>query len=232
MAILITLIIVTILIIIVTYNRFVFRMIAAEPDITKIPTSSKSLSFTFSQPVRSIGKTTINNKIIYPVIKENTVQLPLISLGLKDGDTVRIVIENILSTEFNNKIDSFTKVGTVKYVDFSGLSEQEQKKAIDSSNSGQSDDPFMQSVFPILDEQYRYQIDATTSVIDSSMSVIITFLSEIPDYDNGGKITQLPDETAEEYRKSALDTIRKRGGNPDKYTITYSNNYLNNKYKK
>lgn len=213
-----------------TYDRLVFRLTTTSPDLDRVATSSSKIIFRFSQPIKSVETVTINNTVVNQTVNGKEITIPLALGVLSKDEVLDISMKNIESEQFNNKIDQIDRQVIVKYIEFDELSDEQRKISIQESNSGQVDDPFMDNAFPLLDEKYRFQIDANTAGFTDTVNVTITFLDEAPDYDNGGKVTQLPNDTAEEYRKSAFELIRRHKGDPDHYDITYSNDYLNNKY--
>lgn len=195
----------------------------------KFADSSVQINFHFSQPIESVGGVLINNREVGNVdVGGSTVKVP-IDIELEKGITYSIEIRSIKSKWFWNEIDLIKSSFTPQYIEFNKLSPDEQKDQIDSSNSGQVDDPFIDSnVFPIFND--RWQIDAT--VVNDSRSVILNviFFEEVPDYDNGGVVKKVSDGVAERYRQEVLNEIKKRGANPKDYTIIYANEYLYEKY--
>ena len=222
--------IVFIIITFVAVDKLIFRQTNSDPNLSSVATSSVSLQLFFSQPIKSIGKVTIANATIDgSSVEGSSILIPLNSIDLKEDTTYMVTVNSIQSEWFNNKITTLTKSFKAKYVDYNQLSDSQKKKSVDQSNSYQIDDPFLNNYFPIMGPDYTYQIEALNTE-DNSIQVTITFFDEVPDYDNGGKITQLPNDIAEKYREEALKKIRDSGGDPDKYVITYSNDYLNQKY--
>jgi len=214
----------------IAYDKLVFRLTSTSPNLDQVATSSNTIIFRFSQPIKSVESVSVKNTVVNQSIDNSEITIPLSQGVLSKDEVLDISIKGIESKQFNNRIDRIDRSVTVKYIEFNELSDEQKKLSIQQSNSGQVDDPFLDNAFPLLDEQYRYQIDANTAGFTRTINVTITFLDEAPDYDNGGKITQLPNDVAEEYRKSALEMIRRYKGDPDHYDITYSNNYLNEKY--
>lgn len=212
-------------------DKLVFRLTHTTPALSNIATSSVSIKLSFSQPISSVGGITINNRKISDVfLDQGNIIIPLSSLVLVAETNYQLLVSDIQSAWFNNRIDKLSKTLTVKYIDFNQLSSDERKAQVDNSNSGQIDDPFLTNSFPIIDKDYRYQIEATNLGDRKNISLYVTFFDEVPNYDQGGKVNQLSNSVAEEYRKDVFKTIREYKGDPDKYIITYSNLYLNSKY--
>lgn len=213
----------------ICFDNLVFRVKSFSPSLDKMPDSATELRVHFSQPVKSIGSVALNDTVIKPVIKDKVVIIP-IGRALEADSQYSLVLEDIQSKWFDNSIDSINKQFTPEYVPYDKLSTEEKEAQIEQSNSGQVDDAFISNnVFPIYNE--RWQIDATVNTEDRSAFLNVKFFKEVPNYDNGGEVTRVSNETAEKYRKEVLDEIKKRGGNPSDYLIIYDNPYLSDKYR-
>ena len=211
------------------FDKLTFRYMNSNPALDSVATSSLALRLSFSQPLQSTDQVFIDNEIVNDTsIDGSTLVVSLENLKLIDGQTYSLKIRHLSSKWFNFKINEINRVFTVEYVEYNQLSDEQKKDQVSRSNSGQISDPFLNNQFPLLDNSLVYQIEANTT--NGTINVFITFYDEVPDYDNGGLSIQLPDDKAEEYRKKAIQTIRDNNGDPDKYNITYSNNYLNSKY--
>lgn len=212
-------------------DKLIFRQTSTDPDLNNVPTSATSIRIYFSQPIKSVGDVYINSNAIGDYSLEGSVlDISLQGTTLVEDNEYEITINDITSQWFNQKIDTVTKSFTVKYVDFNEQSTQQKKDQVDKSNSGQINDPFLNNPFPIVDDKNRYMIDIVNTGNTDTVQVSLTFLEEVPDYDNGGAVSQISDDQAELYRKSAFEKIKQLGGTPDNYIFLYSNRYLSDKY--
>lgn len=222
---------VTLTLLFVLYDNLHFRLKDTSPSLKNVATSSVEIRFHFSQPIKSVKSITFNDSDVTSsvLIDNKTVTVP-IDISLSKSSTYKIVLKSIDSEWFSNKIDTVERSFTPKYIDFNKLSDEEQKAQIDASNSGQVDDKFVdENVFPIFND--RWQIEATVIPTDRVTVLQVSFLEEIPDYDNGGVIEQVSDDTADKYEQEIHAEIKKRGGNPNDYSIVYkTNKYLSDKY--
>lgn len=218
-----------IVVFIVVYSMFPFRLKSISPPLNSVATSSISLDFTFSQPIESVGEVLIDGAVVHnTVIDKSTVKISLLETELVKNIGYDIELNNIKSQWFESSIEELEFTFTPQYIDFNQLSVDEQKRQIQHSNSGQINDPFLNNVFPIITKDYQIEVvntgDGETFYID------VTFLVEVPDYDKGGVSKQISNDLAEKYRNEVIDVIRKNKGTPEDYVIIYSNNYLNDKY--
>ena len=215
----------------VAYDNLFFRLKSTSPSLDNVATSSVEIKYYFSQPIKSIKSVVFNGTDITNdvIINDKTVTIPF-NKSLASDSPYKIDIMSVESSWFGNKISSIEREFTAKYVDFNKLSDAEQKAQVDASNSGQIDDKFIdKNTFPIFNKYW--QIDATVIGSDKTAVLNIEFFEEIPDYDNGGSIKQVPNDVADKYRQEVLNEIKKRGGSPDNYIIVYkTNKYLYEKY--
>lgn len=216
------------------YDNLVFRLKSTDPRPEQVATTASYVDFNFSQPIKQIGSATITTK------ENTTTQGTTIN-----GRTVRVQLPNPLTANqvyvihlkqvqsqwLNNSIADLPYTFTPTYQDFNTLSPDQQKASVDKSNSGQIDDPFLNNYFPLRDPDGNFMIEAVNEGDGKTISVDITFLAEVYSPDTGTK-AQLPADQAEALRTKALQMIKDNHGNPDKYLIRYSNDYLNQKYSK
>ena len=86
-------------------DKLIFRQTGSDPSLNNIATSSTSLKLSFSQPLESVGKVSIDDTIINSItIDGSTINIPFQNIELTDGITYRLDIEDIHSKWFNNKI--------------------------------------------------------------------------------------------------------------------------------
>lgn len=213
------------------YDNLTFRAKSTSPDMRNMPTSTAYIEVSFSQPIKSIESVSLNDDV---VPKDNiSLHGKNIKINVDDGILEEDVnyslkLSGIRSGWFNNSIDNLSYDFVPHYVDYDSLSSDQRSALSNKSSSGQIDDPFLNNSFPIITDDY--QIEAKNAGDGKTIYVYVTFLKEIPDYDNGGTLKQLPNSEADSLRDKALDTIKQNKGNPQKYKIIYSNKYLNDKY--
>ncbi len=222
------LLLLAIIVLYVCYDNLVFRLKSTTPSLDAVADSSTEIRYHFSQPVKSIKLVSVNDIPVEPSIKERDVVIPL-NKTLESGSKYSVVMKGIQSEWFGLNIRTIERSFIPKYIDFNRLSDEERRNQVNKSNSGQVDDLFIsRSAFPIFNE--RWQIDATVDTSSRTAILNIKFFEEIPDYDHGGVVTRVSNETAEKYRREVLEKIKENGGNPEKYTIIYDNPYLYEKY--
>ncbi len=210
------------------YDNLMFRFKSTSPNLSSIATSSTYIDVCVSQPIETVGGVTLRSpsQALDVKIVGKCIRIPL--QDLKEGENYNIKIEGIESKWFDNKIPEISFDFTPRYIEFSRLPADQQKAQVDSSNSYQVDDPFLNNVFPIITDTFILDIkngdDGKTVFLD------VTILSEVPDYDNGGRITRVSNDKAEMIYAEVLKLVKDKGGSIDKYIVTYSNDYLNKKY--
>lgn len=211
------------------YDNLVFRFKSTSPDLSNVATSSTHLKVCVSQPIKTVGKVSFNNTPLDSsafTVEGKCIEIPFEDLSEEQTYTVKV--ERVESQWFTNKIFEISFSFTPRYIEFSRLSKDQQKAQIDSSNSNQIDDPFLNGMFPIITDTFVLEIenagDGKTVYLD------VSILSEIPDYDNGGKIARVSDSEAEKIHTDVVKLIKDKGGSIDRYVVTYSNEYLNKKY--
>lgn len=211
------------------FDNLVFRLKSTDPALDEVATSSITITLKYSQPIRSIGTVYIDNLPVNDItISGKSVTVSLSTIELLQDSVHNIKIDSVTSKWFGKSINNANYTLKATYVDFSNLSEEQQKIQTNKSDSNQSNDPFLNNVFPIVAD--NYQIESTKTVDDREIYLDVTFFDEVPDYDNGGKVTQLSDDVAEKYRTDVIQKIKSLSGSPEDYIITYSNLHLNTKY--
>jgi hypothetical protein len=222
--------ILSLMILYIAYDNLHFHVKSTSPDVNSVATSTIELQYHFSQPVKAVESVVINDTDVTSsvTINNKTINIPLSDLDSET--TYSVTLKAVQSEWFNAKINSTTDSFVPKYIDFKDLPDEQQQRQISASNSGQVDDPFVSdNVFPIFNQ--RWQIEATVIPSDRTTVLTVKFFSEVPDYDNGGAVTQVSNDTAEQYRNEVLAEIKERGGDPDDYRIIYqTNKYLYEKY--
>lgn len=214
----------------ILYEVLHFHVRSTTPSLNRVATATSEITYKLSQPIRSVGKVTFNSADITESIQIDGNELTLPIDELEKDRTYTVTISNLQSDWLNNQIITIDSEFTPEYVDFNDLSEDQQKAQVDNSHSGQVDDDFISdNNFPIFNR--RWQLEATVVNTDRTVILTVSFFEEVPDYDNGGAVSQVSNETAEQYRNEVLKEIKDRGGNPEDYTIVYkTNRYLNEKY--
>lgn len=217
----------TIIIGVVIYYSSTLRLESTDPPLDKVATSTSKIKFTFSQPLTSIESIKVDDTELSDIeINDNSALVSLNAISLVKDRDYTLTLTGVKS--INKEITNLTLKMTAKYVDFNELSDEQQKIQVDQSDSGQVNDPFLNNYFPIVRE--GFEVSRATTYGDGRVFVFIQLYGDMPDYDNGGELRQVPDELAETYRTQALELIEDSDGTPDKYIIEYSNTYLMSKY--
>ena len=216
---------------IATLTHFAFfRVLSTSPDINRLPTSTTFIDVSLSQPVESIEVIQINDTVINKEdikISGFTIRIN-VDEEFKEGEKYKLSVSGIESKWFNFMKTSYIKDFTPTIVDFSRLSKEQQKILTDKSNSNQSNDPFLNNKFPIARDNFTIEAskgDSTTQVF-----LHITLTKDIPDYDVSETPAPVTNSDAEKIRNEAFKLIESLGGKPNNYYITYSNQYLTDKY--
>lgn len=212
----------------ITYDKLVFRLKSTSPDTSQVATVSVFIKLNFSQPIKSVGKIELDSNPVDFTIDGSSVKVIL--PDLIEDKLYKLTFSDINSNWFNKKIPNKSISFTPIYKDYESLSDEQKNALISESSSGQINDPFLNNGFPILTDGFK--LDVSNLGDGKSIVVNVTFLKEIPDYDNGGRITQLSKSEADKLRDEVYKKIKSLNGSPDKYLIYYSNNYLNAKYNK
>ncbi|MGB3946303.1 MAG: hypothetical protein WBK76_05735 [Candidatus Saccharimonadales bacterium] len=212
----------------VLYDNLAFRLKSTSPSLSNVADSSTEIRLYFSQPVKSIGKVTFNEATITPRVNGKEVIVSFDRTLIKNAD-YSLVVKDVTSEWFDMKIQSIERSFTPKYVPYDKLPAEQKKVQVDNSNSGQVDDSFIsKNAFPVFNE--RWQIDAVVDTTVRTAILNVKFFEEIPNYDQGGVVTRVSNETAETYRREVLQKITDDGGDPANYTIVFDNPYLYEKY--
>lgn len=214
----------------ILYGILHFHVTSTTPNLSRVATSTSEITYTLSQPIESVETVLFSETDITGSVEIQDKRLTIPVEELEKDTEYTITINGLRSKWLNKQTISINSKFTPEYIDFSDLSKEQQKAQIDNSNSGQVDDPFISNnTFPIFNR--KWQIEATVVNSDRIAILTISFFEEVPDYDNGGKVKQVSNDMAEQYRREAFNEITKRGGDPDNYKIVYkTNRYLNEKY--
>lgn len=213
------------------YNVLIFRVSGTSPALSEVPSSSRLMKLTFTQPVRSIEGVEIGGKAITDEdisVDGNTVSIDIPSTSLEKDTLTSVRFSKATSAWFGLTVNDFVRQFTPRYIPFNKLSKEQQAAAVNASNSGQSNDPFLNNSFPIITDDFTIQ--ASKGYTSDVVFVSVTFSKDIPDYDTSNQPAGMTEAEAETLRSAALDTIRKYKGKPENYAISYSNEYLNEKY--
>lgn len=213
------------------YNVAVFRVFGLSPSPDNMPSSSRLIKIDFTQPIDSIEGVEVAGDIIENdqiSIKGRSVSINLRGDSFEEGKMTSIRFEKATSKWLGLTVTGYLQRFTPKYIPFNELSKEQQQAAVASSDSAQSNDPFLNNNFPIRTDDYS--IDASKDDTTSDVSVVVTFAKDIPDYDVSPNATGVSNEEAERLRDEVLRKIRELGGTPEKYSITYTNPYLSEQY--
>jgi hypothetical protein len=212
------------------YDLLVFRLKSTSPDVKSVATVSPFVKFSFSQPIKSVKEVSLTSGEVTRELDKSidgNVVTASFDTSLVEGQKYTLKITGITSKWFNNVIEQTTITFTPTYQDYDSLSEDQKRSLVSQSNSGQIDDPFLNNKFPIAGD--GFYVDASRESGTKDILVEVVILSEVFNYDTNSQVFVTNDK-AEEYYKKAMELIKKNKGVPEKYLITYSNPYLNQKY--
>jgi hypothetical protein len=208
----------------------IFRVLSTSPNFMSFPTSTTFIDISLSQPVESVKSVQLNNNTISPQnihISGFSVRIE-VNEDFQEGRSYQLSITGMKSKWLSFAEISYNREFTPTVVNFSQLSKEQQKILTDKSNSNQSNDPFLNNKFPIARDDFT--IEASKGDSTTQLFVHITLTKDIPDYDVSETPIGVTNSEAEKIRNEALKLIKLLGGTPDKYYITYSNQYLTDKY--
>ena len=214
----------------IAFDILSFRLKSTTPDRLAVATITPYVEFTFSQPIDSVREVTlvtgdstvelerdINDKTIKTKFEGTLVENAVYNLTLKD----------VRSKWFDGVIPEVTYTFVPTYRDFNTIPEEQRQELNRPSNSGQINDPFLNNQFPLATDEFY--VDVNRYEGEQKLNVEVVILAEVYSPDTGTQ-AQVSDEKAEELHTKALEFIKKHGGKPENYIISYSNAYLNKKY--
>lgn len=213
------------------YNVAIFRITSINPSLAEMPSSARLIRIDFTQPVKSVEGMEIAGQPIFDEsirIDGRTIFITVPSSGFEADSLTSIRFKTITSKWFGITTSNYLERFTPKYIPYSKLSNEQQAAMVQASDSNQSDDPFLNNKFPIWTDDYS--IEASKDTNSSDISVVINFSKDIPDYDVSSSVSGPTGGEAEQLRDAALATIKDKSGDPERYSITYSNVYLTEKY--
>lgn len=213
------------------YNFVFFRVSGVSPSLSNMPSSARLVRMEFTQPIKSVEGVELAGQPVFDEdikIEGRSLLITVPVSGFEADTLTSIRFTKVTSEWFGFTISNYLKRFTPTYIPFNELSKEQQTAMITASDSNQSDDPFLNNSFPIWTDDYS--IEASKDTDSSDISVVINFSKDIPDYDVSPSATGVTGEEAERLRDAALATIRDKGGDPEKYSITYGNVYLTEKY--
>ncbi len=215
------------------YNVAIFRITGIDPSLSEMPSSARLIRIDFTQPIKSVEGMEIAGQSVFDEsirIDGRTMYVTVPVSGFDADKLTSIRFKTVTSKWFGLTVSDYLKRFTPRYIEYNELSDEQQAAMIQASDSYQSDDPFLNNKFPIWTDDYS--IEASKDTNSSDISVVISFSDDIPDYDVSSSVSGPTGEEAERLRDAALQTIKDKGGDPEKYSITYSNTYLTEKYTK
>lgn len=194
-----------------------------------IPTSTPYIALSFNDEISSADSATFDAKNAEFTVSGNTITITRPDGVLENDRRYTIEIKGI-KTKRKQTSGTIQFSFTARYVAFDKQPEDIQKASIQKSDSGQVSDPFFLLPSPIgTTEGLPFFITTNTGQHVDKPYVEITFLAEVRDFSTGQK-PQVSDQRAEELYTQSLDYIRSLDGTPEKYTLHFSNEYLNQKY--
>lgn len=214
-----------------TYDSLFLRVAASTPKSQAVPNTAQYIKLHFNDRITSIGGITFGDTKARYDIDGTTITVYRPGDILETDKSYRITLRDI-QTQRKKAPAELVFSFRAKYIPFSDQPEEIQNTSTGASDSGQVNDPFFLLPNPIgATEDLPFYITTYAGQHVESPYVEVTFLSEVRDFDTG-KRQQVSHEEAEQLYSQALDYIRSRGGTPEKYDIRFSNDYLNDKYKK
>ncbi len=206
-----------------------FKVIETDPTEDKVSTIAPFVTLTFNEPVKSVGSATLDNTKVTTKIDDKKVKVLLSNLSAGTKSTLTL---KSIESKSGKKLAEYIYTFTPQYMDFVSLSPEAQKELVNKSSSGQIDgDPFLNIQFPHYEStpDGNYIIVLKPTVLTNGVAVLnVAFTLELG-YSETDQ-PQVPNDVAERLYQHVIATIKRLGGNPDKYEITYSNAYLNEKY--
>lgn len=211
------------------YHLLVFRVTKTIPVNNTFPSFVKYVEVYTSQPIKSVGSVTLNSVPATGNVEINGNWLRYNNPDVFTKDTEMTLVIQDVTSERGSSID-ITYTFTPRYMDFSDVPSEVRERSIDKSSSGQTDDPFFNNYFPIVNRDDSYEIELIYDKTHLTERVLyVTFYEEVYDYDTNQQNT-LPNDQAEAKRLKVLEQIRSMGGKPENYHIQYANQYLEHKY--
>lgn len=207
------------------FMSVIFRIAQITPDVNAFPTSSDSLSITFTKELAKTDTTAVSTAIGSAITvsswslnsKVLTIKL---SKQLKEEETLVIDLKNITAKSGDTLNTSLTLVG--KYVDFAALPEEEQEKQIKESNSFDSYE--ITSNLPMQTDSFEidYRLPDSGQV---KMPLYITVINPYPSPDSYSSAEDVANYDA--FTKSAQEAAYKAlialpGYSKEYYYIYYS----------
>lgn len=119
----------------VTFNVVLFRITSLSPDPSRFPTSSNTLTVTFTKQLNESKKPTVTSKdiaISSTSVSKNSLTIRLGSTLEKD-QKVTITLANVTASSGESLSQTITLTGT--YVDYASLTPTEQQKQTQQSDS-------------------------------------------------------------------------------------------------
>lgn len=202
-------------------NRTGFRVVSRDPA-GNVALSITQISFTLSDDI--INPTSAKLSISPEIEGEFSVSGKVVvfkpKVSLKENTTYKVSFDNI-TTSSSAKPQHTSTTFIAKYVAFSDLSKEEQRRQQDRTNPLYQKFPITKSVLPHIDTLYK--IEYTQPLENATkLSITITPLISIGSH-----------ETTDDYhqrlldiRNEALDYITKNGYKTDDLLIYYSDSFL------
>lgn len=206
------------------YDALVLRVTGITPAPSQVATVTPFMDINFNHEIKSVSKVSLNEKEIQTSIERKKIRIPL---GDLRKDVEYTLTLNGIASNSGKVIQDYRFSFTPKYIPFNQLDDTVQKELIDSSDSGQLDDVFLNNRFPILEGDFIIEAEPNQRL--NNVIVTVTFLQEVAIGTNSDA-PQVSNEEAEKLRLEAFEIIKSRGGKPEQYIVFYSNDYLNEKY--
>ncbi len=210
----------------VYYSFFTFHIVKSDPSSTILPTSYKTVEFTFNKNLDSkdyVIKIS-NKKAKYKITGSKLIVY--INKNISTGDTLSLTANNIQS--INGDFVDINKEFSVQYVEQQYLPEDRLKQLVDQSDSFEDEYPLVKYL-PIQEDEYTINYKYPDSdnkkmpiIISSNYGITTNNPNGIPsDSDVNDYI-----ESLRSSRKKAISYLNNIGFTKDKYQLYFPEPHL------
>lgn len=216
------------------YTFFTFHTTRISPDGNEMPTSYRTMVFTFNRDLKPESEQKKLTVEIDPYvgsfnyrIKKNTLTIGFDSQLAKD-DKYSLRIKNLVST--SKDVFNFQKQYTVAYVEQKDLPKEDLEKFTSESDSFEKEYPLIKHL-PIEDVSYTIEYEYPDSnTADKRLPIVISANFSAATNSPSGAPTQADFDyylqRLRTAREQAIKVIEKKGFNREKYSLYFSEPYL------
>jgi hypothetical protein len=219
-----------------TWQISTFRVTSTTPKNNEVTAGINSIDFNFSQSVGDVSGDNLSAsaQILTGISKKDAKTVTVGVQNLVINKEYTITLKNIRS-EKGDTISEYTYKFKVKNLDFSELSEAERKRQLDNTDKGNYDNP-LAAFLP--HETTQYKITYTEPVLESTElpdTITITMKFFEPG-SNAAPATPAQKQTylndIRKYRTEALNYLKDKGVDINKYVMVYTEPDLRNEFPK